>query len=391
MDWKNVARVGCTLLLATGLAACGSKPVVGILLPRTGEASSYGESLESGIRVALAEAREKRALPQGFEVVWADTESSPQREVTELAGMVHKRGVKMVIGGATSDEARALLPELKKLNVVCLSPSASAPGLAKQSKLFFRIYPSDELEGGRAGQFLYDTLKAKTTLVFAGDSTYANGIRPEFKHQYVDTLGGKIIGTVTVEQKGWQAEAGRYLKQKPAAVYIIGYAKEIVDVLRYLRENSYPGRIMTTSAFYTGNSIPKAGELANGVFLPLPPFDRTSTDPFIQQFVRRYMDTYQRAPDIFAAHGYDAMRLVIKVMTIAKPPETDEIQKAMHFGISEFKGVTGPILFDDYGNVKHYPKMFIVNDGQVVSYEHFLKQERARILRQVQDLLGPAK
>jgi len=100
------------------------------------------------------------------------------------------------------------------------------------------------------------------------------------------------------------------------------------------------------------------------------------------------MDTYERAPDIFAAHGYDAMRIVIKVMKIAKPPETDEIQKALHFGISEFKGVTGPILFDDYGNVKHYPKMFIVTHGQLRSYESYLKQEQARIRRQVLNILA---
>jgi ABC-type branched-subunit amino acid transport system substrate-binding protein len=100
--------------------------VVGILLPTTGSASSYGESIESGIRVALAEAREGKGLPQGFETVWMDTGSDPARAVSELQEMVHKKDVKMVIGGATSDEARAMIPELKKLNVVCLSPSARA-------------------------------------------------------------------------------------------------------------------------------------------------------------------------------------------------------------------------------------------------------------------------
>jgi hypothetical protein len=59
----------------------------------------------------------------------------------------------------------------------------------------------------------------------------------------------------------------------------------------------------------------------------------------------------------------------------------------MQFGVRELEGVTGPILFDDYGDVKHYPKMFIVKDGQVLSYQRYLKTERARILREVQHLL----
>ena len=31
------------------------------------------------------------------------------------------------------------------------------------------------------------------------------------------------------------------------------------------------------------------------------------------------MDTYQRAPDVFAAHGYDAMEVVLKAVEIAHP------------------------------------------------------------------------
>ena len=375
--------------LVLGLTACGSAPVVGILLPASGAASTYGESIESGIRVALSEARELNDLPEGFEVVWADTRSEPETAVAELRRLVKERDIKMVIGGATSDEARAIIPVLDELNVVCLSPSASAPDLAKKSKHFFRIYPSDELEGSRAGQFLYDKLRAKTTLVFVGDTVYTRGIEPEFLQKYVENLGGKIVGRVSILEGDWKDRAAAILKKEsPQAVYIIGYAGDIASVIRFLREKDYPGRVVTTSAFYSGKVIQDLGEMADGVFFPLPPFDRMSDDPLVRQFVKRYMDTYQRAPDIFAAHGYDAMRIVIAVMKIASPPETLEIEKALHFGISEFKGVTGPILFDDYGEVKHYPKMFIVADGNVVSYDRYVKLERSRIRRQMLELLG---
>ena len=117
------------------------------------------------------------------------------------------------------------------------------------------------------------------------------------------------------------------------------------------------------------------------------PFDRTSEKEPVLSFVNKYMDTYQRAPDVFAAHGYDAMRLTIQVMTLAKPPETPEILRAFNVGVTEFMGVTGPILLDDYGDVKHYPMMFIVKGGQVLSYQRYLEAERRRIVNQVQDLL----
>jgi len=378
-------KLAAIAIMAGALAGCGKHPAVGILLPTTGNASAYGESIESGIRVALAEAREKGTLPPDLDILWSDTGSDPQKAVSEFRSLVKEKGAKIVIGGATSDEARALLPVLAELKVICLSPSASAPDLAKKSEYFYRIFPSDELEGSRAGRFLFEELKAKKTLVFVGNNEYTRGIEPEFRHQYIDSLGGTVTATIDLTKDGWKPEARKALAAaSPDAVYIIGYAEEILDVLRLLHEAGYAGRICTTSAFYSGRVIQEAGPLAEGVFFPLPPFDRTSESPYVQAFVTRYMDTYQRAPDVFAAHGYDAMEVVLKAVEIAHPVETPELNKALHF--TEFKGVTGPIRFDDYGEVKHYPKIFLVKDGQVLSYDRYLKEERKRILNELRNL-----
>jgi branched-chain amino acid transport system substrate-binding protein len=386
-------RVGSVTYLVLGLtgllSGCGSDPIVGVILPATGAASSYGESIESGVRLALSDAREHDEVPKGFEVVWADTGSDPARAVAELRKMVEERDVKMVIGGATSAEAIAMLPVLDELEIVCLSPSASAPGLAQRSRMFFRIYPSDELEGHTAGNFLYERLGQQSAIIFTGDTEYTRGIKPEFLKQYRDSLGGVVVADIALNDQGWQQEAAAVLARGDAgAAYIVGYAEEILEVVRFLRKAGFAGRIVTTSAFYSGQVIREAGAAAEGVLFPLPPFDRTSEKEPVLGFVNRYMDTYQRAPDVFAAHGYDAMRIAIRVMNLAHPPETMEIQRAFNVGVTEYMGVTGPILFDDYGDVKHYPSMFIVKDGQVLTYQRYLETERKRILNQVQDLLA---
>ena len=45
------------------------------------------------------------------------------------------------------------------------------------------------------------------------------------------------------------------------------------------------------------------------------------------------------------------------------------------------------LLFDDHGNVKHYPKMFIVKNSQVLSHQRYLDVEKERILREVRETL----
>lgn len=385
-------RVGLTIgalaLLVAASTGCGTKPVVGVLLPTTGEAGTYGESIESGIRLAISDARQRGGLPTGFDVVWADTQSDPERAVSELRRMVAERKVKMVIGGATSAEALAVVEVLDSLGVVCLSPTASVPGIGQRSKLFFRLYPSDELEGQTAARFMFDRLGQSRTVVYSGGGDYSTGIEPEFVNQFADALGGEIVDRVDLTEPDWSSASDRVLTaSNVGAVYIIGYAGQILEVVLHLRERGWEGRIVTTSAFFSDRVIAEAGAAAEGILFPLPPFDRTSDQEPVVGFVNRYMDALGKAPDVFAAHGYDAMWLTIQVMTIADPPETNEIRRAFHFGMNELMGVTGPILFDDYGDVKHYPKMFIVKDGQVVSYQRYITTERERILREVQDLL----
>jgi branched-chain amino acid transport system substrate-binding protein len=383
------SAIGVVLGLTGLLSGCGGKPIVGVILPTTGAAATYGESIESGIRLAISDARERNELPDGFEVVWADTGSDPSRAVAEFQKMVEERGVNMVVGGATSAEAVALIPEIDDAEVICLSPSASAPGLARRSRHFFRIYPSDELEGHTAANFLHERLGKHKVLVFTGDTEYTRGIKPEFLKQYQEALNGTVVADLVLVEEDWRQRASQILDRDGVeAVYTIGYAEEILEVILFLSERGYEGRIVTTSAFYSGQVIREAGEAAEGVMFPLPPFDRTSEKEPVLSFVNRYMDTYQRAPDVFAAHGYDAMGLTIKVMSVAKPPENMEILRALNFGVAEFMGVTGPILFDDYGNVKHYPMMFLVNDGQVQTYQRYLEAERRRIINQVQELLA---
>ena len=388
MARRRGPAVWAVLTLTLLVAGCGTKPLVGVLLPTTGDAGAYGESIESGIRLALSEAREKELLPKGFEVVWADTGSDPARGVAELEKLARDRAVHFVIGGATSAEAQALLPVLEPLDVLCLSPSASAPGLAQQSKLFYRIYPSDELEGHTAAKFLFERLGQSRVVLYEGHSEYVQGIEPEFRKQFEEALGGSVVAVIDLAESDWaRASASALASTGAEAVYVVGYAEQTLDVLKHLKERGFGGRVVTTSAFYSSRVIREAGALAEDILFPLPPFDRTSDKEPVLGFVNHYMDTYERAPDVFAAHGYDAMRYAIEVMRLAKPPQLQEIRRAMQFGVTEFMGVTGPILFDDYGDVKHYPKMFIVKDGQVLSYQRYLKTERARILREVQNLL----
>ncbi len=382
---KTLATTLLTLSAVVALSACSSKPVVGVLLPITGEASTYGESMKNGIDLALE--MEQDNLPSGFQVLWGDTASDPETgaaEARRLAG----EGARLFVAGTTSDTARALLPVLDDTDTIAVSPSASAPSLTKDSRRFFRVFASDELEGRRAGRFLYDDQDKSTVLIYAEDSAQARGIEPPFRLVFEQAMGGEVVGRVAVDDEGWEANSADLLAaHRPASVYIIGYGDSTIKVLRHLRDKGFDGPICATSAFYTGHLVEENPELVEGVFFPQPAFDIQSEAQLTQDFVNTYQQRFQHEPDIYAAHAFDAMRVVIFVTRETRTFTASEIRKVLAFGVKEFPGVTGIIQFNDYGDVHHNPIMFIVKDGHVLNYERYIEEEKAKIREKIKNLL----
>jgi branched-chain amino acid transport system substrate-binding protein len=376
-----MAKALLALSAVIALSACGRQPVVGVLLPRTGEASTYGESMKRGIDLALE--TEEANLPNGFQILWGDTASDPATGAAELKRLAGE-GVGLFVAGTTSDTASALLPVLDETDSIAVSPSASAPSLTKDSRRFFRVFASDELEGRRAGRFLYDDQDKTSVLIYAGDSAQARGIEPPFRQ-----MGGEVVGRVAIDDEGWEKVSADLLAaHRPASIYIIGYGDTTVEVLRHLKEKGYEEVICATSAFYTGQIVEDNPDLVEGVFFPQPAFDIQSEAQLTQDFVNSYRERFQDDPDIYAAHAFDAMRVVIFVAGESNSFSATEIRKVLAFGVKEFPGVTGIIQFNDYGDVHHNPIIFIVKGGQVRNYERYIAEERAKITAKIKGILN---
>ena len=382
---KSMATSLLILAAVVTLTACKSKPVVGVLLPMTGELSTYGESMKRGIDIALE--MEQKNIPAGFLVLWADTKTDPTTGAAEMKRLAGE-GAVLFVAGTTSDTARALLPVLDETDSIAVSPSAAAPSLTKDSRRFFRVFASDELEGRRAGRFLYDDQDKTSVLIYATDSAQARGIEPPFRLVFEQAMGGEVVGRVALDEEGWQADSADLLAaHNPASAYIIGYGDETIEALRHLREKGFNGPICATSAFYTSKIVENNPDLVEGVYFPQPAFDIQSEDQLTQDFVNAYRQKFQDDPDIYAAHAFDAMRVAIFVANEAKSFSPVEIRKILAFGLKEFPGVTGIIQFNDYGDVHHNPIMFIVKDGHVINYERYIEEERAKIREKIKNLL----
>lgn len=369
---------GATLLVL--LAACGAPEAlrIGAALPLTGEHQLYGQSVRKGIELAFAElSRTEDGERWSLDVVDSKSEAAGS---ADLVTGLFAGGAVAVIGGVTTDEALQSVPVAERYNRVLLSPSASSPKLTGISKQFYRVFISDAREGAVMAQFAVEDLEAGDVVILAKETSYASGIQEVFRSNF-ERLGGEVTELIEFPEEGGDLSGltQRVATLDPDAAYLAGYADDISAMIRGLRSEGYDGHILTTAAFSAPAVIEQVGPAAENVLLTQTDFDPDAEDGPARQFVEAYRAAYGLTPDLYAAHGYDALQVLVAAID-GNAGGPNEVWSGLR-ALREFQGVTGPLQFDERGDVQKFPRVYRVSDGHLVDHLKDLRIKQDEIRR----------
>lgn len=356
----------------------------GAVLPLSGEASIYGQPIQNGVQLALEQLQADEAYPYAVVLEVLDSESNPDVAAANLE-QLYKDGALAAIGGVTTAEALKMVPVADKYSNVLVSPSASTPELTGISKNFYRLFPSDAREGATMGNFATQKLKAEKVVILAKEDAYAKGIQQVFKSEF-ERYGGEVLDLIEFPSLDTDLSglSERIMTLEPDAVYVAAYAGDIAQMVKFLRDSGYKGTFFTTSAFASPGIIAEVGEPAEGIFLTQAVFDPESEVPLIRDFVQAYQTKYDALPDLYAAHGYDAMMVLAETLRNSGPIES-EFWRGVR-GLRDVAGVTGMVQFDERGDVQKFPRVYVVINGALVDYEAEVQERRKRLMERLRKL-----
>lgn len=381
--------IALLLLLLTGACAEERETPIGAVLPLSGSWSLYGEPIRKGIELAHEEVMqeyEEGEFPHEVTLTVMDSESQPARAVEVLQELIEDQGVHAVIGGVTSAEALAMIDVTEEQERVLLSPSASSPDLTeKGSRYFYRIYPSDFREGTRLASWAALNLDLTNVVILSVNTPFARGISRVFETEF-ERYDGEVLEEIVYSEG--EADLDPYVDQAlalaPESVYIADFAPTVKNFIVALRDAGYDGRVLTTSAFAAPEAIAEAGEYAEGVLLAQTVFDPDSEEPHVRAFVEAYREKYGETPGVFAAHGYDAMKVMAQA-SLEPIGIPSEFWKGLR-NLGDYQGVTGTITFDQKGDVGKFPRVYIVQDGKLVDYDQVLEERKRELQERRQQL-----
>ena len=148
-------------------------------------------------------------------------------------------------------------------HIPMVSQTSSSDDLTNISSYFFRVVPSNKIQGVSGAKYAEQTLHANTAALFVDPAdTYSQSLAKDFRDQF-EGDGKKIVVTekYTVGKTGNTAALLQdALKQQPDIIYYAGYAADISALLTDLPTGNAPA-VMGGDALYELNGYQRSASV----------------------------------------------------------------------------------------------------------------------------------
>ncbi|MBS7361040.1 MAG: ABC transporter substrate-binding protein [Oscillospiraceae bacterium] len=367
---KVLAFVLALALAVCGLTACSAKKndgytsenteyVIGATGPLTGDASSYGISVQQGAQLAIEEINAAGGLNGvNFRLDMRD-DKADAGEAQRAYLSLYEAGMQVSLGSVTSASCEAFGTKAAEDGLFFITPSASAASVIETGDTAFRVCFGDPDQGTLAAEELTSKYK-KIGAIYDTSDPYSSGIYDAFKAKMAEL-------NVSYIEQSFDKENKRDFSTQVAAL-------KDCDVIFLPIYYTEAGLIEKTCAAKGCDAVIFGCDGLDGVATQIDasvknkvkyitPFDVNSTDAQVSKFVSAYKAKYNTLPDQFAADGYDAVYVIYNAMKKAGVNDVKidaaslgeimvETVTASDFS---YQGVTGKMTWDASGACNKVP------------------------------------
>ena len=360
---KKSLRLACAVLGATLLssvfAGCGSKESGDTIkvcanFELTGNVANYGNATIEGLQLAIDEANEAGGINgKKIELVSVDDKSEAAESINAATKLISDDDVKVIVGPATTGLVLAETQTATDAKVPIIAPCATNPEATvengKVKPYVFRSCFIDPQQGEVMATFAAKDLKAKTAVIYVDNSSdYSKSLAKVFREKF-EAAGGKVVMEEAFLQKDQDFKA-TLTKLKTAnadVMFVPAYYEEVGKIVKQAREMGINSAILGTDGWDDTKVVDIAGaDALNNTFFST---HYSEKDAEVQGFIEAYKKKYNRAPNVFAALGYDAGKMLVDALKRAGSGDTEKIREALE-ATKDLKVGTGTISMDKNHN-----------------------------------------
>lgn len=316
---------------AKGGSLCGKN--LAFLGALTGDAGALGQNMVNGIDLALKEYNADNADCK-ISLKKFDSQGSPDKAPALATQIINDDSIVGLIGPGFSGESLATGKTFFEAGLPSISPSATNVTITQQGwTTWHRVIGNDDAQGKADAKYLTETAGAKKVFVVDDGQDYSKGLAGTVK----DALGDALVDSdqISVGDTNMSAIVQAVKSSGADAVFYGGYYTEAGLLAKQLRQGGFKGTFMSGDGSEDPNFVKVAGaEGANDAVLSAP------AAPAPADF---------GATGLYATQAYDAANIFLAAI---KDGAKDGQAINEFIGKYTGDGVSGPIAFDENGDIK---------------------------------------
>jgi branched-chain amino acid transport system substrate-binding protein len=336
-----------------GSTAAGSDPItIGAVLPLTGEAAHWGIPPRDAAEMAVDEINRAGGIGgRNLALAVEDDRCQTAEGISAFNRIMVAASPPVVFGAVCSSVTLAIAPLAEARKTVLISPASTSPKVTDAGDFIFRVIPSGTLRAKVFAEYLYNERGLRKLAVLYINNEGGIGGSSSFKAQFT-----QLGGTIVLEQTYAQATTDirpQLTKIKAAnadGIMVGSYPPDTVLVLQQARELALQQPLfLTTEAVQNPEVLREAGDAANGVVYILA---APAAGEAPERFTAAYEAKFGKKPELFAAEGYDIVRLTAAAIAATNgTPRSGSSIRDFFYQVRNYAGASGTITFDRNGDV----------------------------------------
>ncbi len=339
---------------------------IGVVLPLTGDAATYGEPAKKVMELAAKEINEK--IESGgtmIDLIFEDGQCDGKTAISAFKKLIDTQKIAVAIGGICSSETLAILPIAEANNVAVFSPTASSPDLTGKSRLFSRNIPSDQSQGNELAKYI-KTQKWNSVAVISEKTPFALGTTSALEQ----ALKGSGIKLAKEEFSSdiytFQTQLNKLKQTTPDALFISTQAGPATErILTQLQELAWNPKLLLVDNSLSDESLlenfPNLLEGSIGALVV------GGENPIAENLRHSYQQTYQENLPFenYSQLEYDAIFLLHAAVTNAGYDGV-KVANWLRTQVKNWSGASGLTNIEPDGDRLEGRAVYVVSNGKPV-------------------------
>lgn len=380
--FKNVLLTGLVVagsvlapMSVSAQEATGEPLVLGVNLELTGPAAPYSVPAVEAFELYVEQVNAAGGVLDGrpLELVVLDNKTDTTEGVSLQTRLNDDPEVVATLGPNASGVVNAAKPVIESSAKPTVLPATTGDGLTLAANgeavaNLFRTAYEDSYQGTAGAVYVYDTLGAQNTLLIVDNALdYSQGLADAFVTKY-EELGGTVVATEAYSSgdTDFTALATKLLGYEYDAIYMPGYYTETGLLVKAFRELGLTQPVVGADGYASDTFVELAGAENTYDVHYTTHYDASLESEASVAFGEAYTEKFGKAPDTFAALGYDAISFLVDGIERAGSTDPEAISQALSETV-DFEGVTGTFSINDDHNPVKPAVMVTLDNGNVVN------------------------